>query len=141
MIRKATTDDIEAISILNKEALGYIDWAYDKKHIRNTLRSDYYYVYTIKGKIVATIKLYLEHNRIWINTISVHKDYRHQGIGTKLIKYTIKLAKDYCYDKIVLFTDTNAKHNKGFYEKLGFVAVERDKERKHMWVKFELEIR
>jgi len=137
MIRKANNKDINELSELNEHSLSHINWAHDKTHIRNTLKSGNYFVYVIDNKIVGSVKAYLEHNRVWINTISVHKDYHRQGIGSKLIKHIVKKAKRLNYDKVVLYTDTNATHNKGFYEKQGFIEVERKRERKHMWVKFE----
>jgi len=78
---------------------------YDEKIIGNI-------VYT-KAKIIDFEK---EHNVLTFGPVSVLPKFQNKGIGTKLIKYTIKLAKNMGYEAILIYGDPE------YYKRFGFIA-------------------
>lgn len=64
-------------------------------------------------------------HRGWLYAVAVGPDYRRQGIGRELIKYTLsELAKIGCIKVNLQIRSTNAPVA-AFYESLGFAAEDR----------------
>ena len=53
--------------------------------------------------------------------MGVHKDYRGQGIGTRLLETTLEASKEFGIERIELEVYTSNTHAIRLYEKLGFV--------------------
>ena len=78
----------------------------------------------IEGKIVGSTTLLIETKFIHnggkvghIEDVVVDKEYQREGIGTKIVMYILRYAKDQgCYKTILDCAD----EVKPFYEKLGF---------------------
>ena len=52
-----------------------------------------------------------------LGPVSIHKDYQNQGLGSKLIEYTLNLAKDDGIPFIFVIGDEN------YYHRFGFVSA------------------
>jgi N-acetylglutamate synthase-like GNAT family acetyltransferase len=59
-----------------------------------------------------------------LNTLSVSPGFRNKGIGTELIKYVIKKAKDHDLKRIYLVTTDYMKNAVSLYLKFGFKAYQ-----------------
>ena len=69
---------------------------------------------------VATCRLYaIDEERIMLGRIVVLPEYRHQGLGTKVVKEAEKWAKELGYKKAIVESRDNKIH---FYETLGYEA-------------------
>lgn len=62
----------------------------------------------------------------YIDTISVHPDFRRQGIAETLIKHAMQNAKKEGFHKVVLLVDIEKSKLQSYYEKLGFVVYKRN---------------
>lgn len=61
-----------------------------------------------------------ENEHYYIDTVSVHKDYRRQGIGKKLMEYVPLMAKENNKKIISLNCDKENLKAKALYEQYGF---------------------
>ncbi|WP_405274072.1 GNAT family N-acetyltransferase [Methanobrevibacter sp.] len=90
----------------------------DESFIRNLA-----YVIEEDGKIIAHIcysKGYLQfenqrEDAVVLGPVAIAKDYQNQGLGTKLIRYTLDLAEEYPY--VFVIGDEN------YYRIFGFVSA------------------
>ena len=73
---------------------------------------------TIDGKIIASVRCYLEEGTCYIGKLIVHPDYQNQGIGTKLLNAAERQFSD--ADRYELFTGQKSKKNLHIYEKHGY---------------------
>jgi ribosomal protein S18 acetylase RimI-like enzyme len=70
--------------------------------------------------------LYLEENTEWLYTIEfvfVDPKYRNMGLGTGLLKYAIKLAKEKGAKKVNLNVASNSTRAIDLYKKMGFEQI------------------
>lgn len=81
-----------------------------------------YIVILDKDFPVATARMYrLNVNDVMIGRVVVLPEYRHRGLGTKVIKECEKWAKDLGFNKTIL----ESRENKiSFYKKLGYKITE-----------------
>lgn len=70
-----------------------------------------------KGKIIGSVRGYLEDGTVYIGKLMVHPQDQGKGIGTKLLLSIEKEFPGYRYE---LFTSTKSKRNIKLYEKLGY---------------------
>jgi GNAT superfamily N-acetyltransferase len=69
---------------------------------------------------VATCRLYaIDNERMMLGRIVVLPDYRHQGLGTRVVKEAETWAKELGYRIAVVESRDNKTH---FYETMGYVA-------------------
>lgn len=70
-----------------------------------------------KGKIIGSVRGYLEDGTVYIGKLMVHPQDQGKGIGTKLLLSIEREFPGYRYE---LFTSTKSKRNIELYEKLGY---------------------
>ena len=70
-----------------------------------------------KGKIIGSVRGYLEDGTVYIGKLMVHPQDQGKGIGTKLLLSIEGEFPGYRYE---LFTSTKSKRNIELYEKLGY---------------------
>ena len=70
-----------------------------------------------KGKIIGSVRGYLEEGTVYIGKLMVHPQYQGKGIGTKLLLWIESEFPGYRYE---LFTSTKSKRNIELYEKRGY---------------------
>ncbi len=61
----------------------------------------------------------------WLASVYVDKEYRYQGIGSKLVKHVINIARKANVTELFLFTTQQAE----FYSKLGWNKLQSEKYR------------
>lgn len=80
--------------------------------------------YKYKNRIIGFAGLYFMDKYLSINQLCVHKDFRNQGIATKLLEFIEKLYK---YISMILYIDKN-KNNTDylykFYTQRGFKEID-----------------
>ncbi|MHA1304069.1 MAG: GNAT family N-acetyltransferase [Candidatus Heimdallarchaeaceae archaeon] len=143
-IEEAEIDDLEEIVALWKEV---IEWhaTFDESfilseegeqiyynYLANAIISDKQVVYKAElegGKIIGFLFGYIKDKNMFfrkriiahISDITVHKDYRNQGIGTALMsKFEHDYAKRYTAKEITLYVHTANKKAISFYERAGY---------------------
>ena len=80
------------------------------------------YVYLHEGKIVGYYSLaMLENGSVELNNLSVLPEFRHLGIGEKLVKDAIEKAKSFDKEKMELGRVEENKKLRMWYESLGFI--------------------
>ena len=124
-IRQATCLDIKDIKQINMDSLPV--YYNHKEYINFILDNDTFVLVsmqdsTITGYIIA--KMYTK-RRLHIITFSVSEKYRRQGVGSELIKESIKIAKKkYKVKKVTLFVKKSYILAINFYEKNEFIKKE-----------------
>ena len=61
-----------------------------------------------------------KHNVITFGPVSVLPEYQNRGIGTKLIKHTVQLAKEMGYKAIIIYGDPEYYKRFGFRESINY---------------------
>ena len=83
-----------------------------------------YYSYIENDLIVGFLSFDLIYDRAEINYIFVEKDYRQQGIATKLLNYMLDICDKECKNITLEVKESNKSAIK-FYLKNGFIEVAR----------------
>ena len=80
------------------------------------------YVYLHEGKIVGYYSLaMLDNGSVELNNLSVLPEFRHLGIGEKLVNDAIEKAKSFDKEKMELGIVEENKKLRMWYESLGFI--------------------
>lgn len=121
MMRPARITDVPEIqAIINSHAeLGkmlFKSFAQLYEHLRD------FAVYELDGKVVGCVA----NTIIWadlteVRSLAVHRDYIGRGIGRKLVQWCIDDCRKIGVRKLMALT-----YEQAFFEKLGFVVVEKE---------------
>lgn len=76
-----------------------------------------------KGKIVGSCMAGYDGHRGWLYSVAIDKQTRRQGIGSKLVKHTIRELNKRGCKKVNLQIVASNEHVSAFYQSLGF-AIE-----------------
>lgn len=77
-----------------------------------------------KEAMVQTIEVEARPDEFYIDTICTAPQYRGHGVGTTLLKYADKIAKEKGYEKVSLSVEKQKERARHLYEKMGFVFSE-----------------
>ncbi len=124
IIRKYYEPDLKKVMRIwydsNLEAHDFIPTSYWDRHfgyVSRLIPRTEVYVYEIDGQVVGFVGV----DEGYINGIFVEKDYRGQGIGTRLLAYVADL-----YDVIELHVFENNMGAVRFYENRRFIKIEEE---------------
>ena len=128
MIRKATADDAEQLSILNTEFNG--DGETTLENIRNCLMNNYQEVVIVddeKGKLTGFVCVQLKKSFCYddympeITEVYVRPEYRKQRIASRMIRFAEEYCrKNYPLQKFELLTGEKNMIAQLLYDKLGY---------------------
>ena len=128
MIRKATADDAEQLSILNTEFNG--DGETTLENIRNCLMNNYQEVVIVddeKGKLTGFVCVQLKKSFCYddympeITEVYVRPEYRKQRIASRMIRFAEECCrKNYPLHKFELLTGEKNMIAQLLYDKLGY---------------------
>lgn len=82
--------------------------------------SGYHYGFFIENELVGVISLFIVNESAQFRKFAVLREHQNKGIGSKLLKYTIKEAKKLNATSIWCNARTSAN---GFYERFGLEEV------------------
>lgn len=120
----------DAQSILALQKLAYISEAeiysdYDIDPLIQTLdslRSDFekqvFLKVSVSGKIVGSVRGYVDNGTCYIGRLIVHPDFQNQGIGKQLMNEIESFFKN--AERYELFTGHRSERNLYLYQKLGY---------------------
>lgn len=80
----------------------------------------------LAGMLQLTYIPYLTHKGSWrclIEGVRISKNYRRMGVGTHILQWAIKRAKDRSCSIVQLTSDKQRRDAIRFYEELGFIAT------------------
>jgi ribosomal protein S18 acetylase RimI-like enzyme len=81
-------------------------------------------------KIIGSVRAYVRQGTCFIGKLIVHPDFQNQGIGTLLMH---EIERRFGYAKrFELFTGHLSKRNMYIYQKLGYLAFNREKVNKNL---------
>ena len=141
MIRKAKPGDLPALLKLYDHLRGGLSWVDHKPtrlspaHKRGLAQiihdpRQHVLVAVERKKVVGTCTLYILPRVYWsgrpwaiLDSIVVGKESQGSGVGTKLIRQAIKLAKKAGCSQVNLTSNTQRTRAHRFYESLGFEAT------------------
>ena len=128
MIRKATADDAEQLSILNTEFNG--DGETTLENIRDCLMNNYQEVVIVddeKGKLTGFVCVQLKKSFCYddympeITEVYVRPEYRKQRIASRMIRFAEEYCrKNYPLHKFELLTGEKNMIAQLLYDKLGY---------------------
>jgi ribosomal protein S18 acetylase RimI-like enzyme len=128
VIEPAQLEDAEEILTLQK--LAYLDEAafyddYTIPPLNQTLeeteaefKDQLVLKTTLDGKIIGSVRAYMEEGTCFIGKLIVHPDHQNRGIGTRLM-YEIENRFDQA-ERYELFTGYRSERNLHLYRKLGY---------------------
>jgi len=94
ILRKMTLDDVEQVAAIDKMSFS-LPWPTSSFHFELTDNpASRCWVAELGGRIAAMLVAWFIVDEIHIATIATHPDFRKQGIGEKLLSFTLKSAKD-----------------------------------------------
>jgi N-acetylglutamate synthase-like GNAT family acetyltransferase len=80
---------------------------------------------TLDGKIIGSVRAYMEEGTCFIGKLIVHPDHQNRGIGTRLM-YEIENCFDQA-ERYELFTGYRSERNLHLYRKLGYKSFRSQK--------------
>jgi len=113
---------LEELTIVNKDNISFDDFS---KHFDNMNSTTYVIINNNNNKVIGCASLLVEYKFIHglskaahIEDVVISEKYRGCGLGKKLIKHIVELAKnEKCYKIVLNCTDDK----KEFYKKCGFM--------------------
>lgn len=100
-----------------------------KKYLNDFIKKGIFFVAERENKIMGFISAQVTLGKeLWVDMLVVDKKERRQGIGTKLIKFLLGIAKEKGMKMVFLDAPAFNKETIKFYRKLGF-----KKEKKFIW--------
>ncbi|MEK7537191.1 MAG: GNAT family N-acetyltransferase [Patescibacteria group bacterium] len=120
-LRLANSGDLKAV----KEIAGLLyidmpDFVWDtEEFIKKQIKRGEYYIGEENGKTAGMVSLRERNGMLYIETLAVVKDAQSSGIGSKLVEFAKKFAKDKGF-KILRTTSFYEYGVKDFYIKQGF---------------------
>ena len=114
---KEVLEEIRAIDLTFYPNIGPIDWYLARYKPWHSA-----FVAMDEGKIVGYYSLaMLDNGSVELNNLSVLPEFRHLGIGEKLVKDAIEKAKSFDKEKMELGIVEENKKLRIWYESLGFI--------------------
>ncbi|MBO4346696.1 MAG: GNAT family N-acetyltransferase [Lachnospiraceae bacterium] len=126
VIKTAFKTVADELGFTRENAPGFTAYATDDTRLQYQFVVEHrpMYVYLHEGKIVGYYSLaILDNGSVELNNLSVLPEFRHLGIGEKLVKDAVKKAKSFNKEKMELGIVEENTVLKNWYEKLGFVHV------------------
>lgn len=119
--------DFERLNVAWLEKYFYVE-PYDaevlanpEKHILND--GGEIYLAECEGEIIGTLALMYRGSELEVTKMSVDERFQGQGIGKRLMEFTLQRAQEMKPKKIFLLTSSSLEAANGLYEKSGFVSV------------------
>ncbi|MCL2155418.1 MAG: ribosomal protein S18-alanine N-acetyltransferase [Leptospirales bacterium] len=117
-IRKAQLTDIDSVLEIEQESIN--SWSYDQFIQELNNKFSIFLVAESNNSIVGYAVAWRVADEIQINSISVKKSFRKQGIGCKLLAEIIKNDSDKVYSRAMLDVRSNNIEAINFYTYNGF---------------------
>ena len=126
VIRNSFDTVAKEFNITEENAPRYTAFATDENRLNWHLNGEHrpMFGYVADGKFVGYCSLlWLENNECELNNLSVLPEYRHDGIGAKLVEHAFETAKEHGCTKMKIGIVEENQVLRKWYEKLGFVHV------------------
>jgi len=123
VIRKATTEDIDAIYRIELE--GQARWSRSQFADELKLRFSNFPVMESGGVIIGFAVVWNVADEIQLNNIGIKKEHRHRGLGTVMLNHIISYPHAVPPRKIYLEVSVNNAPARSFYRKNGFIETGR----------------
>lgn len=136
MIRKANKNDIEKLiemALVLYEGSTYED-LYPEFFEILSLEKDAFFVAEIKDNIIGFSQVSLRYEYVegtntspvgYLEGIYIEEEYRHMGIGRKLLKYCEKFAKDRGCTQFASDSEMTNIESYDFHTSVGFIVTNR----------------
>ena len=98
--------------------------------IKSDFLNQTYLKTTLNGKIIGSVRGYIENGICFIGRLIVHPDLHNQGIGTMLISKIETIFKN--VGRFEIFTGHRSQKNLYLYEKLGYRRFKSEKINKNL---------
>jgi len=128
ILRKMTLDDVEQVVAIDKMSFS-LPWPTSSFHFELTDNpASRCWVAELDGRIAAMLVAWFIVDEIHIATIATHPDFRKQGIGKKLLSFTLQSAKD--EGAVSSFLEVRESNDTALmmYRKFGYVESGRREE-------------
>lgn len=128
IIKQAVISDVEEIFFLQKlayksEAEIYNDFNIHPlnqslEEIKNEFNRKIFLKAVVDGKIIGSVRAFVDQGTCYIERFIVHPDFQNQGIGTKIMNEIEKFFNK--AKRFELFTGHKSERNIHLYKKLGY---------------------
>ena len=126
VIRDSFATVAKEFNITEENATRYTAFATDENRLNWHLNGEHrpMFGYVADGKIVGYCSLlWLENGECELNNLAVLPEYRHEGIGAKLLAHAFEKAKEQGCSKVKIGIVEENKVLRKWYETFGFVHV------------------
>jgi len=121
IIRKAQFSDIDSVLAIEQESIN--SWTYDQFIQELNNKFSLFIVAQSNNSVIGYAVAWKISDEIQINSISVKKNFRKQGIGNKLLAEIIKNDADKVYSTAVLDVKSKNTEAINFYTNNGFTKT------------------
>ncbi len=121
----AKLEDTQSIAEVELKS-GYHKKGFDALALTNKLlrdKKEHVFVSKFKDEIMGYVSLRKTEYKCEITFLAVSKNYQNKGIGTELVKHTVKIAQRFKCKKLSLDVRNDNKKAIRLYTKLGFRIV------------------
>jgi ribosomal-protein-alanine acetyltransferase len=125
VIRKATTEDIDAIYRIELE--GQARWSRTQFADELKLRFSNFPVMEMSGVIIGFAVVWNVADEMQLNNIGIKKEDRRRGLGTLMLNHIISYPRAVESRKIYLEVSVDNGAARSFYKKNGFIEIGRRK--------------
>ncbi|MEM8965375.1 MAG: GNAT family N-acetyltransferase [Bacteroidota bacterium] len=134
-LSEASRDDLPNILLLQKDCYQEEAELYDEyeippltqtvEEINADFGKEQFFKIEMGDKIVGSVRLLLDGTIGKIGRLIVHKDYRNQGLGTKMMNHLESIFPT--VNRFELFTGHRSERNLYLYKKLGYKEYKRQR--------------
>lgn len=78
---------------------------------------------TCSGRVVAFINYWVVADEIHVLNVATHPDWRHQGLGRRLMQHAIRVGRQRSARLVTLEVRRSNQNALALYDSLGFLAV------------------
>ena len=124
-LERATCDDIIPIDKLIRETFGE-DEGYSMEYYINVISQKLSYIFKLKGNIIAICLIDFNEedlDGICISCLCVKKEYRHKGLGRKILSFCIDNCICHGFEEFYLHVATTNINALKLYTSLGFEPI------------------
>ncbi len=108
------------------------------KDVLSDIRNNIVLVLKQKDKIVGTLRLVAENNKMYLKKFAISPDYQNRGFGSQLFVKAEEITKNRNMEEIYLYSSTEDQQLVTFYKELGFCCKKVNTDmgyKRGLWVK------
>ncbi len=119
VIQPMTEEDLDEVLAIERKSFPS---AWSRGSYERELRNDnsFYFTARCEGELIGYAGMWIIFEEAHVTTIAVKSEYRHRGLGKRLLSLLVDLARTRNADRLTLEVRTGNKPAIALYEQFGF---------------------